>query len=152
MSGYAWRKAAFLPLALVLATPTTGVQAGELIVTVGGVVPGAGQVNVSIHDNETDFGADTGDVASMAFNRIVQASVPALAEAVAITVAVPPGAYSISVYQDANKNGRLDTNLLGIPSETYGFSNNARGLMGKPSFADALVDVTDARSIDITIK
>ena len=36
------------------------------------------------------------------------------------------GQYAIAVYHDKNKNGKLDTNMLGIPLEEYGFSNNAR--------------------------
>jgi uncharacterized protein (DUF2141 family) len=38
---------------------------------------------------------------------------------------LPRGSYAVSVYQDLNDNGKLDTNLLGIPKEPYGFSNNA---------------------------
>ena len=32
------------------------------------------------------------------------------------------GQYAIAVYHDKNKNGKLDTNILGIPLEVYGFS------------------------------
>ena len=31
----------------------------------------------------------------------------------------------------------FDTNFLGIPTENYGFSNNARGLFGPPNWEDA---------------
>ena len=34
-----------------------------------------------------------------------------------------PGAYGVSVFHDANANGKLDT-FLGIPREGYGFSRN----------------------------
>lgn len=37
-----------------------------------------------------------------------------------------PGTYAISCFHDVNGNGKLDTNFLGIPSEPYGASNNAR--------------------------
>lgn len=39
---------------------------------------------------------------------------------------LPPGEYAISCYHDLNGNAKLDKNLVGIPSEPYGFSNNAR--------------------------
>ena len=47
------------------------------------------------------------------------------------------GVYAIRVYQDKNKNSKLDTNLLGIPSENYGFSNDASGWFGPPSWDKA---------------
>lgn len=50
---------------------------------------------------------------------------------------IPPGTYAISVFQDENSNGRLDTNFLGIPREGVGASNNARGHFGPPSFRNA---------------
>lgn len=50
---------------------------------------------------------------------------------------VPPGRYAVAVYHDANNNGKLDTNFLGIPTESYGFSNNVMGTFGPPSFLDA---------------
>jgi len=50
---------------------------------------------------------------------------------------VPPGVYAVAAIHDRNGNGRLDTNLLGMPKEPYGFSRAARGRFGPPSFEDA---------------
>ncbi len=50
---------------------------------------------------------------------------------------LPFGEYAVAVYHDKNKNEKLDTNLLGIPKERYGFSNNARGRFGPASWEDA---------------
>ena len=50
---------------------------------------------------------------------------------------LPYGNYAIAVYHDKNTNGKLDTNLLGIPKERYGFSNNARGRFGPASWNDS---------------
>jgi uncharacterized protein (DUF2141 family) len=44
------------------------------------------------------------------------------------------GTYAIKVYHDENSDGELDTNILGIPSEDYGFSNDASGWFGPPSW------------------
>ena len=38
---------------------------------------------------------------------------------------IPPGTYALAVVHDENMNGKLDTNLLGVPTEGYGFSNGA---------------------------
>lgn len=47
---------------------------------------------------------------------------------------LPFGEYSIAVYHDVNGNEKLDTNLFGVPTEPYGFSNNARSKWGAPKY------------------
>jgi uncharacterized protein (DUF2141 family) len=55
---------------------------------------------------------------------------------------LPPGEYAIACYQDLNGNGRLDRNLLGIPTEPYGFSNDARPRLRAPTWEEAKVSTT----------
>jgi uncharacterized protein (DUF2141 family) len=50
---------------------------------------------------------------------------------------LPEGEYAVAIYQDENRNKILDKNLLGIPTEIYGFSNNARSTFSAPSFQEA---------------
>ncbi|HET9960668.1 MAG TPA: DUF2141 domain-containing protein [Polyangiaceae bacterium] len=50
---------------------------------------------------------------------------------------VPNGVYGISGFHDENSNGKLDTNAIGMPTEDYCASRNARGTFGPPSFEDA---------------
>ena len=50
---------------------------------------------------------------------------------------LPEGKYAVAIYQDENRNKILDKNLLGIPTEIYGFSNNARRTFSAPSFQEA---------------
>jgi uncharacterized protein (DUF2141 family) len=70
------------------------------------------------------------------------ASVPAQAGETTVTVKdVPPGAWAVLAYQDENGNNELDRNLIGIPKEAYGFSRDARGKFGPPSFEDAAIEV-----------
>lgn len=47
------------------------------------------------------------------------------------------GTYGLSAFHDKNGNGKLDTNFLGMPTEDYCASNDARGFMGPPSFDDS---------------
>jgi uncharacterized protein (DUF2141 family) len=54
--------------------------------------------------------------------------------------AVAPGAYAVAVVHDENGNGRLDRNLLGIPTEGVGASNNPVSHFGPPKFGDARFD------------
>ncbi|MEO6039142.1 MAG: DUF2141 domain-containing protein [Saprospiraceae bacterium] len=55
-----------------------------------------------------------------------------------ITLAgLPAGHYAISCFHDVNGNGELDKNFLGIPTEPYGFSNNARPKFRAPNWEEA---------------
>jgi uncharacterized protein (DUF2141 family) len=58
---------------------------------------------------------------------------------------------AIAAYHDVNNNGQLDRNAFGIPSERYGFSRDARGITGPPSFDDAVVTITE-EPIKISIR
>lgn len=63
---------------------------------------------------------------------------------------IPPGMYALAIVHDENMNGKLDTNLLGVPTEGYGFSNDAKALLGAPSFSAASF-LYDGRNLDLTI-
>jgi uncharacterized protein (DUF2141 family) len=62
------------------------------------------------------------------------------------------GTYAVAVFHDKNNNGLLDKNMLGIPVERYGFSNNARETFNAPSFKNASIDLNTDRSIGIYVK
>ncbi len=49
---------------------------------------------------------------------------------------------AFAVYHDVNANEKLDKNWFGVPTEVYGFSNNARGTFGPPAFDEAKIKVT----------
>ena len=49
---------------------------------------------------------------------------------------LPPGDYAVMVMHDENGNGKLDSNMIGMPVEGYGFSNNPN-VMRKPTFEEA---------------
>ena len=44
------------------------------------------------------------------------------------------GEYAVRVFHDENKNETIDTNILGIPTEDYGYSNNVSSWFGPPSW------------------
>lgn len=60
---------------------------------------------------------------------------------------IPMGEYAISIYHDENDNGDLDTYVMGIPSEDYGFSNNAVGSFGPAKYADAAFQVSEKETV-----
>ena len=64
---------------------------------------------------------------------------------------VPAGPFAVSVFHDADGDGQLDSVALGIPSEAYGFSGDARGLFGPPSFEEARIELAAGETKQITI-
>lgn len=64
-----------------------------------------------------------------------------------------PGVYAIKLFQDLNGTGKLARNFLGMPTEPYAFSNNAKGNMGPPAFKSAAFNVTaDGTSQDVNLQ
>jgi uncharacterized protein (DUF2141 family) len=64
---------------------------------------------------------------------------------------IPPGTYAMAVVHDENMNGKLDTNWAGLPTEGYGFSNNAQGVLGAPPFAAASFKY-GGQNVDLTMR
>ena len=52
-----------------------------------------------------------------------------------------PGTYTYKCFHDENKNQKLDTNIIGMPKEGFGFANNAKGKFGPPSLEKTLINL-----------
>lgn len=65
---------------------------------------------------------------------------------------LPAGTYAVSLFQDENGNGKLDTADFGIPTEKYGFSKDAEGVMGPPSYSKCSFDFTGNMTLVIHLK
>jgi uncharacterized protein (DUF2141 family) len=61
------------------------------------------------------------------------------------------GVYAVSVFHDENVNQKLDKNLVGIPKEGYGASNNPRKKMGPPTFEETRFQLGGAQSVEIKL-
>lgn len=63
-----------------------------------------------------------------------------------------PGEYAVMITHDENDNGKMDTNVMGMPLEGYGFSNNPQ-VMRKPTWDEARFTVTDSDvAIDVELR
>ncbi len=47
---------------------------------------------------------------------------------------VPPGTYAVALFHAEHNETVLETGMFGIPKLGYGFSRDAKGSMGPPSF------------------
>lgn len=45
-----------------------------------------------------------------------------------------PGTYALGLLDDENDSGNTEYNILGIPKEGFGFSNNQKPLFSKPDY------------------
>jgi uncharacterized protein (DUF2141 family) len=100
-------------------------------VTVTNVSNHKGTIVAALYDERTWDGA-----------RIASARADANADVVELVLLAPAsGKYGVRLYQDVNGDGAMGKNLLGIPTEPFGISNNANIQFGPPSFGDAAFEV-----------
>lgn len=69
-----------------------------------------------------------------------------------VSLVLPSGRYAIAAFHDQNGNGKIDKNWVGVPTEPYGFSNNARGTVSEPDLADQLFSLNKDRSLEIVLR
>jgi uncharacterized protein (DUF2141 family) len=62
-----------------------------------------------------------------------------------------PGRYAIAVINDQNENEKMDLNMLNMPTEQYGFSNNPF-LMGKPKWKDCSFELSEDSAITVEME
>lgn len=116
---------------LMLAALLGTARAGELSLQVQGVASEQGEVMVAVFAGPESWLRKPAAVAR-------QAAATRNGETVTLLIKdLPEGPLALSVFQDLNGNGRLDTNAMGVPKEPIGFSNNAAGAFGPPRFEQA---------------
>jgi uncharacterized protein (DUF2141 family) len=92
-----------------------------------------GTVYIAIYNDTKSFEKDNGDKKTYVKSIIEKVNTVRFIK----KIDLEEGVYAISLFIDSNANKKLDTNLIGIPTEQYGFSNNAVGFLGKPTFKNA---------------
>jgi uncharacterized protein (DUF2141 family) len=63
---------------------------------------------------------------------------------------ISDGRYALAIFHDENGDGKMNKNMLGIPKEGYGVSNNVKNLMSAPTFKEAAF--THNRDSELTIQ
>ena len=122
-------------LAVSVGTPRLLAQDGgsSLTIRIVGAKSSKGRIAIAVFNGEAGFPGDKSKTV-----RTLQAGIDPQTLIAQVTLKnLPRGVYAVSVFHDENMNGRLDKNVLGIPKEGYGASNNPRKSMGPPNFAEA---------------
>ncbi len=113
-------------------------------ITIMGIPDTKGKLNIGLYDKESDFP----DELNMFQGQTIRI------DKKEITVwfsRIPQGDYAIAVFYDENNNGKLDKSFVGRPTEAYGFSNDAQGLLGAPTFEDARIRLQANETLKIKI-
>jgi uncharacterized protein (DUF2141 family) len=120
-------------------------SADALTIRVNGVPDDSGKLMLAVLGSEAAFTAgDPAPVASILM--------PARPGTAALTLHdLPPGEYGVRVMHDRNGNDVLDTNLVGMPTEPWGFSNDAAGSFGPPVWKDVKFDLNGTTDITINL-
>ena len=121
-------------------------HAAEVVVRVSGLSEPLGQVGCSLFAGTAGFPMDNTSARNL--------WLPADAKGVTCRFNdVPEGTYAVSIGHDVNGNKRVDTNFIGLPTEQWGVSNNARPPLRAPRFDEASFKVaSDAKDVVIDIK
>lgn len=114
---------------LVSLSPPTWAQSGglgTLIVKITGLRSGKGQVRIAVFNSaETWLGE----------HPVYSSTIKVDGQTVTWTINdVPFGDYGIAAFHDENSNGKMDKNLVGVPKEPYGFSNNLTVILRAPKW------------------
>ena len=93
-----------------------------------------GEMHLAIYNDADVFENDNGEKGGAA-KGIIDGVIEEVGTGTATyTFELPNGTYAIGIFIDANYNNEMDRNFFGVPKEQYGFSNDAKGSFGPPSF------------------
>ena len=115
-----------------------------LEITVTNIQESKGDIYLGIYNKRESFP----DEKKPFKNRIVSAE----KGSVTISMSLPVGVYAVSVYHDVNRNGKLDKNVFGAPTEPYGFSNGLRPLFSAPDFEQCSFELLSNEKIRVSIR
>jgi uncharacterized protein (DUF2141 family) len=127
IAGVVFASVALLPIPSSADAPPSG----PVMVRVAGLRSNDGQVGCALYNSAKGFPKDASAALERLFCPIEKNA------AVCAFHPVPAGTYAVACFHDANKNGKLDTGIFGIPQEGVCASNGATGTFGPPSFQDA---------------
>lgn len=104
---------------------------GTLMIDITGFHNDDGEVLVSVFNDKKGFPNDTGaaylNLTATITDHAARFEIPDL----------PYGAYAVSVLHDENRDGRMNSNVVGIPKEGFGLSLNPRLKRKQPEYEDA---------------
>jgi len=109
----------------------TVTKKGNLKVVVNHIKGNTGQVAFYLFNSDDDFPMKTGKALKSGYIKTTGST------AGYTFTDIATGTYAVFVFHDADNDKKLKTNFVGMPREGMGVSNNAKGHLGPPKYADA---------------
>ena len=103
------------------------VKTGTLIIEFDGLANNKGEVLAGLYNEAKKFPKENEALRNLKGK-------PAKKKCVIKALKLPYGEYGVAAMHDENKSGNMDYNLIRLPTEKYGFSNNRRPVFGPPGF------------------
>jgi uncharacterized protein (DUF2141 family) len=124
------------------ATPDTLANAGKtakpLTVVIDNLASDTAPVEISIYSPQNKFPSPKDQLKVFRFKPT--AGMTLTAQLPGITY----GEYAIATYQDMDGDGKIGKNLIGIPTDPYGFSKNYHPKIKAPAFKDCSFNYDEA--------
>lgn len=128
-------------LFFLLAYISAATGAHTLDITITGYKTLEGKTFIGVFDTEASYNKGK--------NAIVSINAKPQGESLRFTIhGLKDGNYAIKAFHDKNHNSKLDKNLLGIPTEQFGFSNKTSST-SPTSYDDAKISVQSDTEISI---
>ena len=129
---------------MLIAINTSLLAQYHFTVEITGLIPDKGHLYLALYDKKSGFLKEnsafangkvkvTGDKISHTFKNL------------------PLGEYAVAVYQDVNGNGKCDRNLIGYPTEGFGFSKNYIPKISAPKFDEIKIAVRQSTKANIAL-
>ena len=127
---------------VILVSGFVSAQTVTLTVNTSGFKHNNGQVKIGLYNEEGKFLKEAFQGTSSEIKNL---------KATVQFKDIPVGTYAISIFHDEDNDGKLKTGMFGIPKEDTACSNNAKGKMGPPQYADAKFTITKDTIIEVTL-
>ena len=134
--------AGFLVSGLAQAEPAT--NAATISVNVGNLRNMKGSLACRLHSSAEGFPRSTTGTVSLRV-KVTAGSTRCVFEN------VTPGTYAILVHHDENDNRQCDKNVLGMPIEGYGASNNRTHALRPPNWQESKFDIQSGKDRALSI-
>lgn len=119
-------------------------QKGQLKITIPNIDKVEGKIQVSLYNSKEKFIKKGQEYKSQI------KGVKSTSETF-IFKDLPAGEYAVALYHDENSDGKCNTNLIGIPKEGYGFSQNFKPTLSAPKFGDTKFKLDNEAEISIKL-
>jgi|GEM_PF-1662887 len=118
----------------------------DVSLSISGLKSQPSNIFVAVYQSASDFpkpASDTKTVVLPSTETLLELTLPLLEN----------HPVAIGVFQDLDGNGILTKNVIGMPAEPYGFTNNIRASFGPPTFSQSMIQVNaQTKSLEIQLR